>query len=253
MSERTSLPLPDCANIAFARKGPVVELRLHSDNGPLRWSRWGGVNVQLPEAFAAIRNDRSIGCVILTGTGDIFCNELDQTGEAPPPLTAASWDIIAAQGRALLDGLMAIEVPVIGVVNGPAWIHAELIAMSDIVLAAPEASFADKVHAVNGVVPGDGAQIWWPMVLGANRARHFLLTGAEIAASEALSLGIVAEVHPRAALLERAWTLAGELAARPAQAGRYTRLALTLDIRRRLAADLSYGLMLEGMGLLSRT
>jgi len=248
----SGIPLPNLPNIAFRREGAVLEIRLHSDDGPLRWSRWAGINEQLPKAFAAINADRSIHCVILTGTGDAFCVEMDQTGPTPPPLTGASWDVVFTEGRALLDSLMAVEVPIIGVVNGPAWIHAEIVAMSDIVLAAPHASFADKVHAIAGVVPGDGVQIWWPMVLGPNRGRQFLLNGATIGAEEALSLGLVAEVHGPDDLSDRAWALATEIAGRPAQAMRYTRLALTDMIRRRLAEGLSYGLMLEGMGLLGR-
>ena len=64
----------------------------------------------------------------------------------------------------------------------------------------------------NGIVPGDGVHVWWPMVLGPNRARHFLLTGDEIDAAEAKRLGVVAEVVPHDQVLTRAWDIARTLA-----------------------------------------
>jgi enoyl-CoA hydratase/carnithine racemase len=138
--------------------------------------------------------------------------------------------------------LLEIECPVIGAVNGPAFIHAEIPTMSDIVIASDRAAFADKAHAPGNVVPGDGVQVWWPMLLGPNRARHFLLTGAEISAEEALRLGQV---------MDRARVIARELAAKNPQMLRFSRAAMTQHIKRRMLDDLGYGLMLEGMGIMS--
>jgi enoyl-CoA hydratase/carnithine racemase len=93
---------------------------------------------------------------------------------------------------------------VIGAVNGQARIHAELAVLSDIVLAAETAIFPDAAHFPNGVVPGDGVHVAWPLLLGPNRGRYFLLTGEEISAQQALSLNFVAEVLPPGRLLPRA-------------------------------------------------
>jgi enoyl-CoA hydratase/carnithine racemase len=147
--------------------------------------------------------------------------------------------------------LLEIECPVIGAVNGPAFIHAEIPTMSDIVIASDRAAFADKAHAPGNVVPGDGVHVWWPMLLGPNRARHFLLTGAEISSEEALRLGFVAEVVPHGQVMDRARAIARELAAKNPQMLRFSRVAMTQHIKRRMLDDLGYGLMLEGMGILS--
>jgi enoyl-CoA hydratase/carnithine racemase len=104
---------------------------------------------------------------------------------------------------------------------------------------------------MGNVVPGDGVHVWWPMLLGPNRGRHFLLTGAEIPAAEAMALGFVAEVVGHDRLLERAWEIALELASKPPLMLRYTRVALTQHIKRRLLDDLGYGLIMEGMGIMS--
>src|SRR5690606_10663518 len=163
--------------------------------------------------------------VILTGTETRFLTDMDFSAKDPDMGTPAFWRSITKEGKDLLHNLLDIEVPVIGAVNGPAFIHAELLTLSDIVLAADTASFADKAHSPGNVVPGDGVHVWWPMLLGPNRGRHFLLTGEEISAAEGKQLGFVAEVVPAAGLRERAWELAAQLAAKPTLMLRNTRVA----------------------------
>jgi enoyl-CoA hydratase/carnithine racemase len=77
------------------------------------------------------------------------------------------------------------------------------------------------------------------------------MTGAEIGAAEAKQLGFVAEVVPHEKTLDRAWEIARELVAKPPLMLRFTRVAMTQHIKRRMLDDLGYGLMLEGMGILS--
>jgi enoyl-CoA hydratase/carnithine racemase len=165
-------------------------------------------------------------------------------------VNAEAWYRITREGKDLVMNMLDIEVPIIAVVNGPAYVHAQLPVLADVVLAAEHAEFADLAHFVHGVVPGDSAQVVWPMLLGPNRGRHFLLTGQRIGAREALALGVVAEVLPSDALLPRAWALAREWAAKPLQTLRYTRIALTQPIKRRMLDELGYGMAMEGLSIL---
>ena len=57
---------------------------------------------------------------------------------------------------------------------------------------------------------------------------------------------------PAAKLLPRAWSLAEEWIKKPAQVLRYTRIALTQPIKRRMLDELGYGLALEGLGITAR-
>jgi enoyl-CoA hydratase/carnithine racemase len=228
----------------------ILQVTIHRDGGAALWeANRGGIHDELGKAFKLIARDPAVKVVILTGAGDAFCAQMDPT---PPdePMDARWWDRILREGKDLIMNLLDIEVPVVGAVNGDAFIHAELILLSDIVVAAEGARFADKAHAIGGVVPSDGVHVVWPMLLGPNRGRHFLLTGAEIDAVEAQRLGIVAEVLPGAQVLERAWAIARELARKPALMLRYSRVTLTLEIKRRLLNDLGYGLVLEGLATL---
>ena len=117
-----------------------------------------------------------------------------------------------------------------------------------LLLAAEHTTFQDSAHFPNGTVPGDGVHIVWPLVLGTNRGRYFLLTGQKISAQEALTLGVVNEVLPRDRVLPRAWELAEQIAKRPTLAIRYARVAMTQTLKRMMLDHLGYGLALEGLG-----
>jgi enoyl-CoA hydratase/carnithine racemase len=238
-------------NVAFERRGGVMQMRLHTAGGPLQWgSSEGSIHGQLCDAFRDAAHDADLRALILTGTGNVFCTELNRN-ENNASVTATDWSRLMREGRELLQDFLSIEVPVIAAVNGPVHIHSELPVLADIVLAADTAEFADRVHFSYGVVPGDGVHVVWPMLLGMNRARYFLMTGHAISASEAQTLGVVAEVRAAADLQSRAWELAASLERKPLVALRNTRLALTRRIRRELNDDLDVGLALEGLGLLS--
>jgi len=135
----------------------------------------------------------------------------------------------------------------ISAINGPALRHSELPLLCDIVLATDDVTFQDSAHFINGLVPGDGMHIVYPLLLGLNRGRYFLLTGQTIGAAQALELGLVSEVLPREELLPRAWTLAEQLAQQPDLVLRYTRVMMTQNIKRQMHDILGYGLALEGM------
>jgi enoyl-CoA hydratase/carnithine racemase len=87
----------------------------------------------------------------------------------------------------------------------------------------------------------------WPLLLGPNRGRYFLLTAQKLAADEALALGVVSEVVRRSELLERAWQLARQLCRQPDVTLRYTRIALAEHLRRTIRDGVSHGLALEGL------
>jgi enoyl-CoA hydratase/carnithine racemase len=226
------------------REAGVLELTLHSDGGPLVWG--ASPHTELGYCFADVGSDPENRVIILTGAGDRFLADLDKSwvGEMTPD----KWDEIQRNGRRLLSNLLDIEAPMVAAVNGPASVHAELAVLCDVVLAADHASFRDAPHFRYGTVPGDGVHVVWPLLLGLNRGRHFLLTGRKLEAREALELGVVAEVLPRERLLERAWEVARDLTRQPALTLRHTRSALTLWIKRLMLEQLGHGLALEGLG-----
>ncbi len=238
--------------IRFSRSDDgVLEMTLHTRGGEALWgTSERSLHRELGLAFADIARDPANKVVLLTGTGENFCVAMDREERAPEPTMAAMWDRIYEEGVALLENLIAIPVPVIAAVNGPALLHAEIAVLSDIVLAAEHAVFADAAHMPHAV-PGDGVQAVWLMLLGPNRGRYFLLTNERIGAVEARALGIVGEVLPADALLPRARELAANLAALPIKQLRHTRRIMMRDIRRRLRDELELGLAVEALSMLN--
>jgi enoyl-CoA hydratase/carnithine racemase len=241
-------------SIRMKREGGILEATLHTRGGSLQWGL--GPHAELPDAFHDIGADRENKVVILTGTGEEFSGPrvIPTAGHPLFPVrpTAQFTENLMSEGRRMLMNLLNIEVPVISAVNGPAWRHSEIPLLGDIVLAAEHAAFQDSAHFPGGLVPGDGVHVVYPMLLGANRARYFLLTGQTIQAAEALRLGLVAEVLPKEKVLPRARELARDIAARPEVLVRHTRALLTEPIKRRMQEELGFGLYNECLALMDR-
>jgi 6-oxocamphor hydrolase len=233
-------------HVRIAREGGVTRLQLHTNDGPLVWS--GPAHEELGRCFWEIGRDRENKVVVLTGTGDSFIASTDSSGFAHVArgMSPERWDLILDEGQQLIANLLSIPVPVITAVNGPALVHAELAVLGDVNLATPETVFQDN-HYRYGLVPGDGAHVIWPELLGQNRGKHFLLTSAKIRSKEALRLGLVSEIVEAQKLLDRALEIAGDIAAQSELVRRYTRSLVTRRLRQQLDAELSHGLALEGV------
>jgi len=236
-------------NIRMRREDGILEIALHTGGGPLRWGRQP--HAELEEAFLNIGRDRENKVVILTGTGDEFSGPVAEpkSNKAAHKMNAGEWGELGWESKGLLTNLLAIDVPMISAVNGPAARHAELPILCDIVLAAETASFQDSAHYVGGLVPGDGVHVVFPMVMGLNRGRYFLLTGQVIKAKEAKQVGLVNEVLPKKKLLPRAWKLARRILEQPELNRRYARILLTEQLRRQINELLPFGLALEGLAI----
>jgi enoyl-CoA hydratase/carnithine racemase len=232
--------------IRMERRQGVLQITFHSNDGPLQWGTLP--HREFPEAFRDIGSDRENRVVIMTGTGESFSGPRPASA-TPPRLTPGEWDTVYWEGKHLLESLLAIEVPMISAINGPALRHSEIPLLCDIVLAAEEATFQDSAHFPNGMIPGDGVHIVYPLLLGLNRGRYFLLTGQTLNARQAREMGLVNEVLPCQDLLPRAWVLAQQLAQRPPLVLRYSRVLLTQHVKRLMHDMLGYGLALEGLGI----
>jgi len=215
------------------RRNGILQVTLHTEGQSLRWGFLP--HGELPEAFHDIGADRENRVVILTGTGAEFSGPRATPGTSsfPSRPSIERIDRIHWEGRHLLMNLLNIEVPVISAINGPAWRHSEIPLLCDIVLA-------------------DGMYIVYPLLLGMNRGRYYLMTGQTLDAAEAHRLGLVAEVLPPDKLIARAWELAEDLTRKPTLLLRYTRLLFTEYLRRQMHDLLGYGLAMESLALFEK-
>ena len=227
--------------------GGIVEVTFHDGNGgSMVWDE--PAHRELPQLYQELANDRDIRVIILTGAGDVWCTSGDGSGW-PPQWTAEAFQTLFIEGRKLLENHLSIEVPMIAAINGPATWHAEQALLCDMVLAAENVVLKDEPHFPYSP-PSDGVHTVWPALLGPNRARWFLLSKQEIDAHEAQRLGLVGEVLKKEAVLPRAWELARHIDAQDPVIMRYTRIALTHQLKRQILDELPYGMSLIGLSII---
>ena len=224
-------------------KSGVLEVALHTDGGTLVFN--GHTHEQFVDLFHAIGSDPDNRVVILTGSGDAFMETISPEGF--DFFTPQGYDKIYREGRKVLMNILDIETPLIAAVNGPARLHSEYILLADIVLATPSTVFQDKPHFEFGIVPGDGVHLLWQEVIGSVRGRYFILTRQELDAETAKEWGAVNEIVPANELLPRAREIAEGLAKLPPLTTKYTRIALTQQLRRLIDEGVTLGLALEGI------
>ena len=93
-----------------------------------------------------------------------------------------------------------------------------------------------------GIIPGGGGTQRLPRLVGAARAKEIMVTGRQVTADEALRIGLVDELAPKAEVLDRALAKAAELASGAVVAQGYVKAAVDEGIETTLA----WGLDREG-------
>jgi enoyl-CoA hydratase/carnithine racemase len=224
-------------HFALDRRDGVLTIRAHRDGQAALWSRGllNAWNLLLAEAGA----DRDNELIVITGTGDHWLAGAE-AGSFAQPVSEWHSDLIDEQyndGIRVLERLVSdIDVPTIGVINGPGP-RLELPLLCDLTLCAPDVVFGDGNFRA-GSVPGDGMFLVLTELAGIKRASHAVYTGQGVTAEEAQHLGIVNEVLPRGNLLPRALELAAQIMASPRTARRLTHGLITRTWQRRLVAGL---------------
>ncbi|MEW2548953.1 enoyl-CoA hydratase/isomerase family protein [Streptomyces sp. NPDC047002] len=232
-------------NLAMSRdEDGVLLVRFHTGGGPVTFT--GQTHEDFPEALERIALDRDNKAMVLTGTGDSFMDQIDgpSLGEIFKP---AAWEKTRTEGAKVLQRLVELPLPVIGVANGPAVVHSEYLLLSDIHIASERATYADVPHPSFGITGGDGVQVVWEEVAGTARAKWLLWTGESIDARTALDWGVVSEVVAHERAVERGLEIARGLAAKPALYRSLQKQTLNRNLRRRIVQDVPFGMALEGL------
>ena len=232
-------------NFAFTRdEAGVLVLRFHTKGGPIVFT--GQTHQDLPDALEEISLDKGNAALVLTGTGDAFMDQIDgpSLGEIFKP---AAWEKTRVEGAKVLQRLIDLPVPVVGVANGPVTVHSEYLLLADVHIASERAVYSDYPHPVFGITGGDGMHVVWEEVAGTARAKWLLWTGEQIDAQTALQWGVVSEVVPHERAVQRGIEIARKLAAKPALYRSLQKQTLNINLRRRITQDVPFGMALEGL------
>ena len=141
-----------------------------------------GLSAALDEAQA--RDE--VKAIVLTGEGRAFSAGADLKfvrADVTGPEAAAAF---LQRVLATMNRIAAFPKPVIAALNGLALAGGlELVLCCDLVIAARSAKLGDA-HANYGLLPGGGASVRLPRVIGAARAKYLMFTG-EFASADAMA------------------------------------------------------------------
>ena len=171
------------------------------------------VLAELDLALAEVRANESCRVLIITGDGEKAFVAGADIGEMRDLGPDEAVDF-ARRGQAVFRAIEELPIPVIAAVNGYALGGGcELALACDIRIASESARFAQPETGL-GIIPGFGGGVRLPATVGRSRAAYLILTGKQVNAADALSMGLVSELTPRESLMARAHEIAAELAAR---------------------------------------
>jgi enoyl-CoA hydratase/carnithine racemase len=166
--------------------------------------------VELTGVCESLAHDDSVWCVILRGAGErAFCAGADL--KARRDFTPDDWAHQRGLLRKLFASMRGVPQPMIAAVHGYALGGGTEFAMlADFIVASEDAVFG-LTEVSLGIIPGGGGTQNLPRMIGRNRAKELIFTARRIPAAEALQLGLVNHVVPRAELLAQAEVLAREI------------------------------------------
>lgn len=178
------------------------------------------MHAEVRAALAAVRKDRAVRCLLITGNGRGFCagQDLNDRAVAPGAEAVDLGESVEQNYNPLIRAITALEMPVVCAVNGVAAGAGASIALAcDIVLAARSASFV-QAFAKIGVIPDSGGTWNLPHALGLPRAKGLALLGEKLGAEKAEQWGLIWGCVDDDKLLPEALAMAKHLAQQPTRA-----------------------------------
>jgi enoyl-CoA hydratase len=181
---------------------------------------------ELREVFSALKDDNSIKCIILTGSGEkafVAGADISELNR----LDMISGKEFSEKGQSVFNLIESLDKPVIAAVNGFALGGGCELALScHIRLASENAKFGQP--EVNlGIIPGYGGTQRLAGLINPGRAMEYILTGDMISADEAFRIGLVNHVYPQTELLPKAGEMANKIISKARHAVRLSVKAIT--------------------------
>ncbi len=193
--------------VLYEKRGAIAWVTL---NRPDQFNAYNmAMRDDLFQILAAIHEDTEVRAMVLRGAGKAFSTggDLGEFGMAPSPIVAR-W----VRFRRDVWGMMrALPIPTVAAIHGyTVGGGLEMALLCDVAIAASDVRISLPETGA-GMIPGVAGTQTAARRLGLGRALDLCLTGRWIDASDALLVGLVAEVVPGEDLDARALSIAREL------------------------------------------
>jgi enoyl-CoA hydratase len=168
---------------------------------------------ELGQAIASLTHDDSVRAVIVTGAGDksfVAGADIKELARQRPSEIREH----ARRGQRAFDAIEQMGKPVIAAINGFALGGGCELAMACTFRIAADTARLGQPEISLGLIPGFAGTQRLARLVGRSKALDLLLTGRQVAAAEALAMGLVHRAVPAAALMQEADAFARELAAK---------------------------------------
>jgi len=202
-----------------------------------------GMYDSLRAAIERADDDSSIRVITLTGSGDSFCAGNDLNSFLADPGSDAAARFIKA--------IAGAQTPIVAAVNGVAvGVGVTMLLHCDLVYAASDAKF-NFAFIDLGLLPEAGSSYLLPRMLGYSGAAELLMLGEAFCAKKAQECGIVNQVVAAEALDNLAQSKAAQLAAKPPEALRQTKMLLRRGSAKAVEETMALELEMIGERLVS--
>ena len=155
--------------------------------------------IAIDKTIRALRKNRAIRAVIVSGNGDDFCSGLDVKSIMKSPMSMLKLLFKGLPWRANLAQRIStswqdIPAPVICAIHGRCWGGGLQIALgADFRFATPDASLS-IMEGKWGLIPDMGGTIALRDIIAIDQAKKLAMTAEEFSGKQALALNLVTEI-----------------------------------------------------------
>jgi enoyl-CoA hydratase/carnithine racemase len=175
------------------------------------------MRAQFVHALEHVATEKSIGALVLTGSGKGFCAGGDIAGmekrlnEPQGEIAHNGWKRQLRVHHAV-SALFRMPKPTIAAVNGAAaGLGADTALACDFVVASEASSFTWS-YVLRGLIPDGGGMYFLPRRVGLSKAKDLIFSGRTVNADEALRIGVADRLVAPERLLPEAQEWAAQLA-----------------------------------------
>jgi enoyl-CoA hydratase len=210
------------------------------------------VHTELEYIWIDLARDPDVKAIVLTGAGRAFSAGGDVKAMAARALTPyGNKYALAVPSLRIFEHMLSTPQPIIAAVNGDALgLGMTLALFADISIVAEDARLGDT-HIKIGLVAGDGGAVIWPLIIGVQKAKEFLMRGKPVRGHEAAAMNLVNHAVPKDQVLAKAQEMAAEIAANPYWAVSWTKLSINKMIKQQLNLIMDSSIAYESLTMMT--